>query len=342
MNMVINIIIAVVMFCVLILIHELGHFLTAKWMGVKVNEFSIGMGPKLLQKKGRETQYTIRLFPIGGYVSMEGEDEESEDENAFNKKSVYKRMLIVSAGAVMNLLLGLIIVFSMVLSTQNLASTTVGGFVDGAVSNQSLQTGDKILKIDNYRILIAQDLSFGVLRQMGTNPVDVVVERDGEKITIPDVQFKTVNENGKNIFVQDFLVKKDDKNFFTVMKHTFLETFSLVRMVWNSLIMLITGKAGFDQISGPVGITKAIGDAVQYGFMNLLFLIALITINLGVFNMLPFPALDGGRLLFMIVEAIRKKPVSQKVESAVHMVGFALLMLLTVLVLFNDIVRLIQ
>ena len=325
---------------ILVLVHEGGHFLAAKLSDVKVNEFSIGMGPQLLKKQGKETLYCLRLLPIGGYVKMEGEDEESEDKRSFFKKPVYKKIIIVAAGAIMNLLLGFIIMFFLTVSTSRIASTQVAKFDDGALSQQTgLESGDIITKIDNDNINTFSDISF-TLTLTNKEAVDLTVIRNGSKITLSDVKFPTIESDGIKGMNIDFTPYAAKKTPLFVIKESFFRTTSIVKTVWVSFLKILSGSIGVKNMSGPVGITSAVGQATSYGFKSLIYLIALITVNLGIVNLLPLPALDGGRLVFLFVELIRRKPVPQKYEGFVHFVGFALLMVLLVFLTYNDILRL--
>lgn len=340
LNTLLTILITVLVFGILIFIHELGHFLVAKAMGIRVNEFALGMGPKLISFGKGETKYSLRLFPIGGFCAMEGEDETSSDNRAFCNKPVWRRLLVTVAGAFMNLLLGFILLIILV-STMNLVgTTTIAKFNDGAVSNQDLQVGDEIVSINGSHVFIDNDIVYGLLRDRD-GVVDMVVKRNGEKVKLTNVTFQTEDlgdgVTGTNI---DFKVYSAEKTFFGVIKQSACWTLSVVKLVWSSLIDLITGQYGLNQLSGPVGVASAIGEASSMGLRSLLLLVVFITVNLGVFNLLPIPALDGGRLLFLMIEGIRRKPV--KHEAYVHMVGFALLILLMVVVSFNDIVKLFR
>ena len=340
LNIAVTIIITIVVFGVLIFIHELGHFLVAKAMGIRVNEFALGMGPRLCGFVKGETKYSLRLLPIGGYCAMEGEDDTSEDERAFCNKPVWRRILVVAAGAFMNLVLGFVLLIILV-STMNLVGTTkIAQFNEGAISNQYLQVGDEIVSINGSHVFIDNDIVYGLLSDRD-GVVDMVVKRNGEKVKLTGVTFQTEDlgdgVTGTNI---DFKVYGVEKTFFGVIKQSACWTLSVVKLVWGSLIDLLTGQFGLNQLSGPVGVASAIGEASTMGIRSLLLFVVFITVNLGVFNLLPIPALDGGRLVFLIVEGIRRKPIKPEHEGWVHMIGFGLLMLLIVVVTFNDIVKL--
>ena len=335
---VLYILIAILVFGFLIFIHELGHFLFAKKFGVTITEFSLGMGPKILSKKGKDgVDYSLRVLPIGGFVAMVGEEEDSDDPNAFNKKPAWQRFIIVIAGAVMNLLVGVIIMIILTLTTSRFGSTVVAEFVDGATSNKTgLIAEDRIVEIDGYSVHTANDLSYEIMRN-GYKPVDVTVIRNGNKITIKDVEFPQKSSQGVAFGSMDFKIYEDPKSFGVICKNAFYSCTSTVKMIWDSLIDLIRGRYGIEAVSGPVGVTGAITDAARTSAYSLFYLVVVISMNLGVFNLLPIPALDGGTLLFLLIEMIFKKPIPKKVENGLKLAGFALLMLLVIFVTFKDI-----
>lgn len=336
-----TIVIAVLVFGFLIFIHELGHFTAARIFKVRVNEFSIGMGPKLISKNSKKTgtAYSIRLLPIGGFVSMAGEDEESDEEGALNSKPVWQRMIIIAAGAFMNILVGVIAVFIIVVSTR-LPSNTVAEFREGSVlPAQGFEVGDKIVSIDGKTVHTAHDMREYIMFD-GTGEVDVTVLRDGNEVTLPKVRFATASEGRLTVGIMDFYVKEAEKTVGSVLVNTFYYAKSSVTTIWKSLLFLVTGKVGVDQMSGPVGVTSAIGDAAKRGLPDLLDLAALIALNLGIVNMLPLPALDGGRFVFLLFELITRKKVPRKVEGYIHFAGLVLLMGLMILITYKDIVKL--
>lgn len=440
------IIIAVLLFELIIVFHEGGHFITAKKSGVQVNEFSIGMGPKLFGFKKGETQYSFRILPIGGYCAMEGEDEQSDNPRAFTNAKIWKRMIIIVAGAFMNILLGLIMMFIMVLQTTSFSSTTVSQFSQNSYSaNCGLEVGDTIVRLNNYNVYTSQDLSYAiatinysdvdgddlniykqdcalelcslyssayndddgyskkVLKKTlnkvteGTEAInavsskkeaksvmdeyyakiekilgvsdydlpditvketrvryrtDVVVERDGQRVNLENVDFYTYleSEDAEEPSVAvDFYVEEIDKNFVTVMQQTGLRTLSVIRMVWSSLVGLVTGQFSFTDVSGPVGAASAITTVASAGlessffdaFSNIFYMMMLISVNLGIFNMLPFPALDGGRFLFLLIEAIFRKPIPRKAESVVNGIGLAILLVFMFIITIKDVWQLL-
>lgn len=339
---------ALLFFGVIIMIHECGHFACAKLFKVKVNEFSLGMGPALFKRKKGDTLYAVRLFPIGGYVAMEGEDDASEDERAFNKKPVWQKMIIVVAGALMNLILGFILmVLLLTTSTDLIGTNTIKEFYPDAVSSQyGLQAGDRFVEIDGHHVWSELDLSFLMSRSQD-GVFDFVVERDGEKVTLNDVHFATEQQNGITLIQYDFIIIGEQPGFLNIVKNAFTQSASIVRMVWLSVFDLVTGRYGMSELAGPVGTVDIIADvtaqAVSSGSLtNLLTIMAFITINVGVANLLPLPALDGGRFLFLAIEAVRRKPVNPKYEGYVHAAGLALLLLLMVVVTYNDIARIVH
>lgn len=339
---------ALLFFGVIIMIHECGHFTCAKLFKVKVNEFSLGMGPALFKRKKSDTLYAVRLFPIGGYVAMEGEDDASEDDRAFNKKPVWQKMIIVVAGALMNLILGFILmVLLLTTSTDLIGTNTIKEFYPDAVSAQyGLQAGDRFVEIDGHHVWSELDLSFLMSRSQD-GVFDFVVERNGEKVTLNDVHFATEQQNGITLIQYDFIIIGEQPGFLNIVKNAFTQSASIVRMVWLSVFDLVTGRYGMSELAGPVGTVDIIADvtaqAVSSGSLtNLLTIMAFITINVGVANLLPLPALDGGRFLFLAIEAVRRKPVNPKYEGYVHAAGLALLLLLMVVVTYNDIARIVH
>ncbi len=351
--------VAILLFGVIIAIHEFGHFFFAKLFKVRVNEFALGMGPVLFKKKIGETQYALRLFPIGGFVSMEGEDSESEDDNAFNKKKPYQRFIIVAAGAVLNLILGVLVV-AVCLSMQNLVgSRTVHSFHEKATScNYGLRADDEIIKINGTHIYSSRGIGFNMVRDTD-NKLDLTVIRNGEKVELKGVEFKQFEFEGRQYIEQDFYVIGEAPEYVTVLgkqvvspswvlkiaKTSILDSASIVQMVRLSLVDLCTGKYGMKDVSGPIGTISAIADSTAQGptvkdkLFTALTLLSFITINVGVFNLLPVPALDGGRLFFIVIEMIRRKPINPKKEGIIHTVGLVLLLLFMAIVSISDIIK---
>lgn len=333
---------ALFIFGVLILVHEFGHYITARIFDVHIEEFSIGMGPKIFSRVSKKTniRYSLRALPIGGYVAMVGENEESEDERAFCKKSTWKRMIITAAGSVMNLLVGVILTFAVAVSAKSIGNTTVAQFDENAVSSQyGLMTEDEILKIDGVRVHTANQLVYEISR-VTDGPVEIVVLRDGKEVVLPEVRFGTSTEEGIVFGERDFLVHAVEKSFGNIMRHTFYNSGLAVKSVWQSLIDLLTGRYSLKAVSGPVGVTQAITTVAKTGTVNLLYLVSVIAMNLGIFNLLPIPALDGGKLFFLFFELIFRKPINRKVEGYIHAAGMILLLGLIALVSIKDIIKL--
>lgn len=342
-------ILAILIFGVIIFIHEFGHFFTAKLCKIRVNKFAVGMGPKLLKKQIGETEYSLRLIPVGGFCAMEGEDEsgENDSEYSFNKKPVWQRIIVISAGAFMNLVLGFVLVVVMCCMSNAVPSTIVSDFskesdVISAESYESgLRIGDKIIEMNGMKIFTTSDLSYQL--SSDNEKYDIVVKRNGEKVELDDVIFFSEADNSKI----DFRIKPLSKNPINILSYSIKETVSMGRLIWISLVDLVTGQYSVSDLSGPVGLVSAIGDAADAGenikesALTLINLSVLITINLGIFNLLPIPGLDGGRLLFLIIEAIRRKPVKPEHEGMVHLIGMGLLMVLIVVITFSDIKKLI-
>lgn len=343
------VLLALVLFGLLVVFHELGHFLMARLFRVTIREFSIGMGPRLFFKKGKkhDTEYSVRAFPIGGYVSMAGEDEESDDPNAFYKKPVWQRMLIVVMGPVLNVALGFLLMLVLVLSTAQLATNVVGEFDGDAVSvSHGLAIGDEIIKVGNVRVHTGNEVVYEIMNQgvaeasEGVVAIDLTVKRNGEVTYLPGVQFPSQEVQGVLFGSADFKVNGESKTVFNVIEHTFYRSFSTVKMIVDQFVDLLSGRYGLNAVSGPVGITQAVADAAKLGVMNVLYLITVITVNLGVFNLIPFPALDGGRLLFLAFEGITHRPVNKKIEGYINMAGLLLLFGVMIVVCCKDIVML--
>ncbi|MCL2538717.1 MAG: RIP metalloprotease RseP [Oscillospiraceae bacterium] len=341
MSLVITLAASVLVFGVIILAHEMGHYLAARFSGIKVLEFSLGMGPAIIKWTRNDTRYSIRLLPIGGYCSMEGENEESDDEGSFSSAPVGNRMFVILAGAVLNFLLGFLIIVGLTLSSDSIWTRTVSAFsADAVTKNSGLEVGDTILAINGRNMYVANDILYEMLRIKG-NHADVVVERDGKRMTLEDVEFAiTQNADGVNDIRFDFGLLGVKKNVGNVLRESVMWTVSIARLIFMSLVDIITGHVAINQLSGPVGIIEVIGQAASVDFYSLFYILAIITINLGVMNVLPLPALDGGRLLILLSELLTGKRINPRYEGYIHASGFVLLMLLMVFVTYNDITKL--
>ena len=386
-------IVTIIIFLVLISLHEFGHFVMSKLSGVRVIEFSIGMGPAILKKQGAETLYSLRIFPVGGYCKLEGEDEKTDDPKAFCNQKLYKRFLVVCAGAILNVILGFVLFVVITLAephpegVQNRINLPV---VDTVIENSYLaqsgiQSGDRIVEINGHKIYFYNDISLYTDKFDENSQARITVKRDKKKYTydvIPSISETTYRygensvevttsingiketniyeyteqniEEAKKVVGQTanekkliigFTPKSEPVGINNIFTYAFHYTGFIVRMVYRAFWDMLTGAVGFDQVSGPVGIVSAVNTAVNtgsYKWINILYLTAILTINLGVFNLLPLPALDGGRLFFMLIELVRRKPVPAEKEGMVHAIGLILLLCLTVVISFNDIIKLIK
>ena len=320
------ILIAILFFELIILVHEGGHFFAAKMMKVKVNEFSIGMGPKLFQFQKGDTKFTLRLILFGGYCAMEGEDSESDDKNSFANKKVIQRVFVVVAGAVMNLILAVLIILGMVCSQELVGTPVVADFDKDAVSNAYLEQNDRILAIDGMRVYTTTDITTGF-------------SSDGKTKTV-NAKFNTQKIDGKNYIDMDFYLYGVEKTVPNVLRETGRQFMSFCRMIFLSLHDLITGKYGLSDMSGPVGTVSVVSGAVKMSLTSTFRIMAFLTINIGLFNLFPFPALDGWKLFILLYEGIFKKTLPQKFEWMINAVGLAALLGLMCLVTFSDITKL--
>lgn len=337
------ILLAILLFGAIIFIHELGHYLFARLFHVTVKEFSIGMGPDLVTYVSKKTniKYSLRMFPFGGYVSMVGEDEESDDENALSKKPAWQRFIIVAAGAAMNILTGMLLTLVLMWNATP-ASNVIAGFADSPDSEVSskdsgLAVGDLIVAVNGKSVHIAYETVYTIMHD-AYETVDVTVIRDGERKTFA-VDFPiVVDESGMVFGDSDIVFTREEKTVLGTLRHSFFYSLLTIRMVWESLGDLIFGRVSMDSVSGPIGITSEITNVAASGnYFGLLYLVIVILMNVGVFNLLPIPAMDGGRLLFLLWEMITRKPVPQKIEGLIHGIGLMLLLAIIVLISFKDI-----
>ncbi len=332
---------AILIFCLLIFIHEFGHFFTAKLSGMTVHEFSIGMGPRLLGRKKGETQYSLRALPLGGYVKLEGEDGESGDPNAFCNKSFSKRFFVLFAGAFMNVLFGFLIFLIIFLSSASVATNKVGEVLDNSAFSQAgIQVGDKIthIKGENFSsdIHSFRDINFFISIN-GASTAEFTFERNGKEYK-KTITPKPLEEGQNPVFGLTASVEKI--NFSSSVSLAFWECVFVIKSVFLSLWWLISGAIPMNAMSGPVAIVGEIGTAAKYGWQSVLNLAGFISVNLGVMNLLPIPALDGGRILFLIIEKIRGKKMNPEREGMINFVFFAILILFMIFVTFSDIKKL--
>lgn len=338
-NTVYPILIAILFFELIIIIHEGGHFVAARLMKIKVNEFSIGMGPKLIQFKKGDTKYTLRLILFGGYCAMEGESEDSDDENSFAKKKVWQRFFVVVAGALMNLILGFLVIVIMLSSGSLIGTTEIAKFDDKAISSATLQQGDIIKSIDGMRVYTSTDVTTGLSRS-GDDTLDMTVLRDGKTLDLK-VKFNMEKYEGRNFINMDFWLVGNKKTVGGVIKESFKEWISFTRMVFLSVHDMIVGKYGLSDLAGPVGTVSVVSTAVKTSAYSMLRIMALLTINVGLFNLFPIPALDGWRLFLLIFEGIFKRKLPDKWDWAINAVGLVLLLGLMCVITFSDITKLL-
>lgn len=377
-------IVSILMFLVMISLHEFGHFIVAKSLNFKVDEFAIGMGPAIFKKQKGETLYSVRALPLGGYCKFEGEDEEDNpDPRAFSNQKPWKRLLVLLAGGIFNIILGFMLFLALMPMISPVTSNVVDSVVEHSYIEQiGIQSGDEIIEINGKKVNFYNDITLYKQSIGKDEDIDIKIKRNNEKldftaklseqrvtVTYTDKGAQIDNSiNGNTVgefreyddeFVKDealvgqtqtstnyiigFVAKKKDVNLFNVWGEAWNETKFVVKLVYQSFWQMITGKIGVKEMSGPVGIVSEVNTAVnsgKYSLINVLNLIALLTINLGVFNLLPVPALDGGRIFFVLIEMVRRKPIPPDKEGMVHGIGMLLLLALVVFISFNDIIRL--
>ena len=343
---------AVLIFGILIAVHEFGHFSVAKLCGVKVNEFSIGMGPALWKKQKGETLYSLRAVPLGGYCAMEGEDEDSGDPRAFVVQPAWKRILILCAGSFNNFLLGLMVIFCLYLGASAFVSPTIESFVPGCPyeSEEGLQVGDRFIKINGHRIFQYYDVSDFL--DKGNGVYNLVLERDGSRVVLNDFAMTRRLYEGQSRELFGFNFGYEEATFPVKIRYSWDTAMEFGRMVWMGLSQLVHGEVGLKEMSGPVGIvdlmaeTGESAESTSDAVYDILYLGAFMAINLAIMNMLPIPALDGGRifllLVTLIIEAITRKKLNPRYEAWIHAGGMALLLALMAVIMFNDILKLFQ
>lgn len=347
---------AILVFGVLIAVHELGHFMAAKACGVRVNEFSIGMGPALWKKQKGETQYSLRLFPVGGFCAMEGEEEDSDDPTALNNQGFWAKLLIFAAGAAMNFIAGLLIILVLYADAQAFYVPVVSGFADGCPleSADGLQEGDRLLRIDGEKVYVYSDISL-LMGLNKTGAFDLQIERNGEVITLRDFTMERreyTDQNGKAYTGYGLYFGAEEATLGRKLSYSWNNAMDFVRLVRLSLQMLVTGQAGVKDLSGPVGIVSTmtqVGEqaaTTRAAVENIAYLAALIAVNLAVMNLLPLPALDGGKIFFLVINAVSmqlfKKQIPAKYENCIHFAGLILLLALMAVITFSDVWKLIH
>ena len=328
---------AIVVFCLLILSHELGHFIAAKACGVYVEDFSLGMGPKLLKWQGKETQYTLRLLPIGGWCKMTGEDEESDNPRAFCRKKVWQRMLIIGGGPLMNFIFAILlfVILFMLLgsySTENVVGMPTEG---SPAETAGIESGDYVLQINDVPISNWNEIGNTINQQAEGEDLIFLIERDGEQLS---VIVSPYYDESSDSWMVGLLPQKTRQNFFTAIGLGIGQSISFTKELLVAIVDMIKGTMTVD-VAGPVGIITIIGDATSYGFRSLLLLTAYLSINLAIVNLLPLPALDGSRLVFLAVEGIRRRPINPNWEGRIHFIGLMLLFGLMIILTYSDLVR---
>ena len=347
---------AILVFGVLIAVHELGHFMAAKACGVRVNEFAIGMGPALWKKQKGETQYSLRLFPVGGFCAMEGEEEDSDDPTALNNQGFWAKLLIFAAGAAMNFIAGLLIILVLYADAQAFYVPVVAGFADGCPleSADGLQEGDRLLRIDGEKVYVYSDISL-LMGLNKTGAFDLQIERNGEVITLRDFTMERreyTDQNGKAYTGYGLYFGAEEATLGRKLSYSWNNAMDFARLVRLSLQMLVTGQAGVKDLSGPVGIVSTmtqVGEqaaTTRAAVENIAYLAALIAVNLAVMNLLPLPALDGGKIFFLVINAVSmqlfKKQIPAKYENYIHFAGLILLLALMAVITFSDVWKLIH
>lgn len=324
---------AIFVFLLVILLHELGHFTVAKMVGIRVNEFAIGMGPKVLQTTKGDTQYTLRLLPIGGYVKMEGEDEDSDDPRGFGQASPLARMAVVAAGAIMNFVLALV-VLTIVAFNVGTPTTIIEEIIsDSPAYISGIQEGDKIISING----------------INTDSWDKISNTIGDANPNEELTIKLIrNQEEQTIYVQPIIednrtiigiIPQSEKSFINGIKGGFQNTGMFIKLMFGFVGSLFKGEVSVNDLSGPVGVITEVGKQAKFGINNLLLILGFISVNLGFFNLLPIPALDGSRLVFLLIELIRGKPIDPNKENFIHMIGFVLLITLMLVVTYKDLIR---
>lgn len=343
------IVIAILIFGVLIAIHELGHFAVAKACGIRVEEFAVGMGPAIVSKQRGETKYSLRCVPFGGYCAMTGEDGESEDPRAFVNAAVWKRLLVLAAGSFMNLLLGFVIMLCLFSDAEGFIAPSIGSFMEGCPyeAADGLREGDRFIRIDGHPIYISSDIS-DYLDRSDTH--DIVVRRDGEKVTLSNFCMVRVEYDGYENKMYGFTLGMDEGTAVNKIRYSGAMCCEFVRWVFDGLGQLFSGGASVKDFSGPVGIvdmmaeTGAAAESAGDALYSIFYIGAFIAVDLAAMNMLPIPALDGGRVFTIVVtwiiEKITRRRLNPKYEAYIHGAGMILLLALMVFVMFNDVFKL--
>ena len=343
------ILLAILIFGLLIIVHELGHFIAAKSLGVKVNEFSVCMGPPIVQKTVGETTYSLRCIPIGGFCAMEGEDETSDNPRAFTSAKWWKRIIILVAGSFMNLLTGFLIIMLVYSSAVAFNTAKIDSFYpNSALEEGGLQVGDTLYSVDGHRIYLASDVSM-LFERVPDDRADLVVLRDGQKVRFPDflLEKREYEDDGEKQMLYGIRLGHEDATFGRLVKYSFYRSIDYCRMVWMGLGDLLTGRATMNDMGGPVTIVHIMSeqgksaDTTAAGIQNVFYVAAFIAVNLAVMNMLPIPALDGGRVFLLLVttvlEKLLRRKIDPKYEGYIHAAGMILLLGFMAFITFHDV-----
>ncbi len=333
MHIIAGIITALILFAVLVIVHESGHFLTAKAVGIRVNEFSVGMGPLIWKKETEETTYSIRALPIGGYVAMEGESDESDDERAFNNKPAWARALVVTAGPLMNFLLAVLVIGGMITWSGTSVEPYVAEAPEGMPAYAAgILQGDRIVSVDGTEISDGEEISKAISEiPADAESVSLGVERGGTTQII-DIPLQET-EDGSRIIGIRFEV---GHNLLKGILQGFRGSVEMERLMIAALGDILTGNADQGDVVGPIGVVSIVDQTVQTGFLNVLYLLALLSLNLALVNILPFPALDGGRLLFIVIRTVTGKAISDETEAKIHFLGMFVLFSLMIFITLKD------
>ena len=349
MGFLIDLILFILILGSIVFVHEFGHFMMAKLTGVYVYEFAIGMGPKLWSKKGKETEYTLRAIPIGGFCMMAGEDLEDDDlkkvpkNKRLQSKKPWQRFLIMFFGAGNNFIFAILLLFAigLIWGGSSMEPVVASVLKNSAAANSGIEAGDRILEINGHSISTTDDISLYLAVADPEEASDIKVEKENDSVKTYSVQPKKKKVDGQTTYQYGIGMHQEvEHGFLAAIQFTYKKTISIFKQMAVTVGYLFTGGISISQLSGPVGIFSIVGDQSSAGIMNIIYLVAFLSINVGFINLLPLPAFDGGHILFIIIEKIKGSPVNPETENKIHTIGLFLLMLLMVVITFNDILRL--
>lgn len=349
MSFIVTLILFILILGSIVFVHEFGHFMMAKLNGVYVYEFAIGMGPKIWSKKGKETEYTLRAIPIGGFCMMAGEDLEDDDlkkipkEKRLQAKKPWQRFLIMFFGAGNNFICAVLLLFliGLIWGGSSMEPVITSVVKNSAAATSGVEAGDRVLEINGHSIATTDDISLYLAIANPEEASDIKVRKENKKVETYSVQPKKKKVDGETTYQYGIGMQQDvEKGILPALEFTGKKTISIFKQMAVTVGYLFTGGISISQLSGPVGIFSVVGEQSSAGIMNILYLVAFLSINVGFINLLPIPAFDGGHILFIIIEKIKGSPVKPETENMIHTVGLFLLMLLMVVITFNDILRL--